>query len=125
VAAEFEPPKQKSEEVADAKRWVERIRFLLTEPAIHGEVLKAAALAQGELAKAIVERTDGKRANELYPQVAAAIVTAVVGVVLERWLRNGPSGSIVPLMRNAFGIVAVSPTKRNGRRANDSRKQQF
>lgn len=107
VAAQFEPPKQKIEETADAKRWTQRIRFLLTEPAIHGEVLKAAAVAQGELAKVIAERTGVRPANDLYPQLAAGVVTAVIGVVLERWLRAGPSGSIVPLMRKALDLVAA------------------
>jgi AcrR family transcriptional regulator len=119
VAAQFEPPKQKGEEIPDARRWTERIRFLLTEPAIHGEVLKAAEAAQGELAKAIAERTGASRVNDLYPQLAAAVVSAVVGVVLERWLRDGPSGSIVPLMRKAFDLVAAglpeNKAKRTGR----------
>jgi AcrR family transcriptional regulator len=106
VAAQFEPPKQKNEELMDGRRWRERIRFLLTEPAIHGEVLKAAAVAQGELAKAIAERTGVRDVKDMYPQVAAAVVTAVVGIVLERWLRDGLSGSIVALMRKAFALVA-------------------
>src|SRR5262249_20845739 len=55
VCAQFEPPGQKGE-VRDARRWMDRIRFLLTEPAIHGEVLKASASAQSELARSIAER---------------------------------------------------------------------
>src|SRR5437867_848696 len=46
VAAQFEPPAQKSEALLDANRWLERVRFILTEPSIHGEVLKASAAAQ-------------------------------------------------------------------------------
>src|SRR5215469_241182 len=53
VAAQFESPEQKTGLTADAKRWLEQIRFLFREPAIRGEVLKAAAVAQDELAKAI------------------------------------------------------------------------
>ncbi|HKE23643.1 MAG TPA: TetR family transcriptional regulator [Bryobacteraceae bacterium] len=109
VAAEFEPPGKRGEEASkpDANRWMERIRFLFTEPAIHAEVLKASAAAQGELAKAIAERTGARRANELHPQVAAAVVVAVVGLVVERWLRDGPSGSVLPLMRKAFDLVTA------------------
>jgi AcrR family transcriptional regulator len=116
VAAQFKPPAQKSEAQRNAKRWVERIRFILTEPAIHGEVLKASAAAQHELAKAIAERTGASRRNDLYPQVAAAMVSAVVGVVLDRWLRDGPSGSIVPLMRKAFGLVTAGLPENKRRR---------
>ena len=53
VAAQFEPPANKSPMLADANRWVERIRFIATEPAIQGEVLRASAAAQTELAKVI------------------------------------------------------------------------
>src|SRR5215470_3053897 len=108
VCAQFESPGQKGKKVKDAGRWkMDRIRLLLTEPAIHGEVLKASASAQSELAKAISERIGVSRANELYPQLVAAVVVAVVGVVSDRWLRDGPSGSIVPLMRTAFDLVAT------------------
>jgi AcrR family transcriptional regulator len=107
VAAQFEAPARKSEALRDANRWLERIRFILTEPAIHGEVLKASALAQVELAEVIAERAGARRVNDLYPQVAAAVVTGVVGTVVDRWLRDGPSGSIAPLLRKAFELVAA------------------
>src|SRR5689334_13117485 len=45
VAAQFEPPAQKSEAPLNADRWLERIRFIVTEPSIHGEVPKASAAA--------------------------------------------------------------------------------
>lgn len=107
AAAQFEPPAHKSQAVQDPARWLERIRFVLTEPAIHGEVLKASAAAQVELAAAIAERAGARSANHLYPQVAAAVVTAVVGTVMDRWLREGPSGPMVPLLRKAFELVAA------------------
>ena len=107
VAAQFEPPAQKSEALLNADRWLERIRFIVTEPSIHGEVLKASAAAQAKLAEVIAERVGSRRVNDLYPQVAAAVVTAVVGTVVDRWLRDGPTGSIVPLLRKAFELVAT------------------
>jgi len=106
VAAQFEPPARKSETLRDAGRWLDRIRFVLTEPAIHGEVLKASAAAQVELADVIAARVGARRVQDLYPQVAAAVVTAVVGTVMDRWLRDGPSGSIAPSLRKAFELVA-------------------
>jgi AcrR family transcriptional regulator len=106
VAAQFEPPEQKSAPTADTKNWLERIRFVLREPAIRGEVLKASAVAQHELAKAIAERTGSRHGNELYSQITSGVIIAVVGVVQERWLRDGARGSIVPLLRAAFRQVS-------------------
>ena len=107
VAAQFEPPAKKNERLADANRWVERIRFVVTEPAIQGEVLKASAAAQVALADVIAERTGARLAKDLYPQVVAAVVTAVIGIVMDRWLRDGPSGPILPQLRKAFELVAA------------------
>jgi len=97
VIVHFEVPVEKG-----AGRWAERVRFLLTEPAIYGEVLKATAAAQVELAKAIAERcgTEG-----LYPELMAGVVMAAVGVVGERWMREGPTGSMVPALLEALERV--------------------
>jgi len=107
VAAQFEPPVQKSEALLGAKQWLDRIRFIVTEPAIHGEVLKASAAAQVELAKVIAQRVGVQRGNALYAQVAAAVAVAVIETVMDRWLRSGPSGSMVPFLRKAFELVAA------------------
>jgi AcrR family transcriptional regulator len=117
VAAQFQPPAQKSEVLLDPNRWLERIRFILTEPAIHGEVLKASAAAQVELAEVLAERVGARRVKDLYPQVAAAVVIAVVGTVVDRWLRDGPSGSVVPLLRKAFEVVAAGFPENNAKTA--------
>jgi AcrR family transcriptional regulator len=105
VAGQFDPPLPKGDK-GEATRWKERLYFLFTEPAIHGAVLEASADAQVELAKAIAERTGPRRVHTLYPSLAAAVVTAVISVVGERWLRDGPSGSMAPLLRKAFDLVA-------------------
>jgi AcrR family transcriptional regulator len=107
VAAQFEGPAQKSDALQDAKRWLERTRFILSEPAVRGEVLKASAAAQVELAAVIAQRAGARRVKDLYPQVAAAVVTAVVGTVMDQWLQDDPSRSIVPLLRKAFDLVAA------------------
>ncbi len=108
VASQFD-----AEPVTDSERWMERIRFLFTEPAIHAEVLKASASAQCEVAKAIADRTGRSHGDEMYPQLSAAVVVAVVDLVVERWLRDGPSGSVVPHFRKAFEMVAAGlPEKR-------------
>jgi AcrR family transcriptional regulator len=107
VAAEFKPPARKSEPLRDPDRWLEGVRFILTEPSVHGEVLKASAAAQVVLAEVIAGRLGAPRRKDIYPHLVAAVVTAIVGTVVDRWLREGPSGSIVPLLRQAFELAAA------------------
>jgi AcrR family transcriptional regulator len=109
VAAQFESPEPRKQRSAapGADSWMERIRFLFTEPAIQAEVLKASATAQYELAKAIAKRTGAKRADELHPQLAATVLISVVATVTERWLRDGASRPLDPLLRKAFDLVAA------------------
>jgi AcrR family transcriptional regulator len=107
VAAQFEPPGHKGRSAAELKKWWKSIRFLLTEPAIRGEVLKVAAIAQNELAQAVAKRIGTKRKGDLYPELIAAVVIAVVGVVQDRWLHDGPTEPIIPFLRSAFAQVAA------------------
>jgi AcrR family transcriptional regulator len=123
VASQFEPPAGKAGEVADAGRRMKAIRFILTEPAIHGEVLMATEAAQMELAEAIGQRLGVKRGNDPYPQLAAAVTGAIIGVVMERWMRDGPSCSIASLMREAFDLVAINFPQSGARPARSRRKE--
>jgi AcrR family transcriptional regulator len=67
--------------------------------------LKATAAGQDDLAKAIAERTATSVAHDMYPQLAAAVVGAGIGVALGHWLRGGPVGSIVPLLGEVFDLI--------------------
>jgi len=78
VAAQFEPPAERTKELPSVSRWMERVSFILTEPAIHGEVLRASAAAQDELATAIAERTAAGRTNDQYSPLAAAVVVVAL-----------------------------------------------
>jgi len=84
--------------------WLARIRVILAEPAVRGEVLKADAIAQEELATAIAERTGLDMAEDVYPRLAAAVVSAGNATVLTRWLRD-PHGSVVPLLESALDQI--------------------
>jgi len=84
--------------------WMAGIRLVLAEPAVHGEVLKADAIAKDELAAAIAERT-GTDVADVYPQLVAAVVAAASAVVVGRWLRSDPTESVVPALRAVFDQV--------------------
>ena len=105
VVSQFEPPKPKNSS-ADARAWLANIQFVLTEPAIRGEVLKASAAAQAPLADAIATRLRIRRTDDLYPELLAATVIAAVGLVMDRWLKSGPTGSVIPQLRTALAMLA-------------------
>jgi AcrR family transcriptional regulator len=107
VAGQFEPGEQERGSSGNIKEWLDRTRFVLSEPAIRGEVLKANIVAQGELAKIIARRSQSQRASDLYPQLTAAVVITVINLVQDRWLQEGPTGPITPLLRSAFAQIAA------------------
>jgi AcrR family transcriptional regulator len=104
VATQFQSAAPAAAKFPDARRRLELIRFFGSEPAIQGEILKATAVAQAELARSIAVRLGAAR-EELYPQVMASVVSAVIGVVMDRWMRDAPSCSIIPRLQEAFALV--------------------
>jgi AcrR family transcriptional regulator len=98
VLAQFEFPDR-----APDDRYSAGLLKLLAEPAVQQEVFRAHATAQDELTVAIADRT-GTKADDLYPQIVASVVSAALGTVLTRWTRE-PVGSITPLLREVFDQI--------------------
>ncbi|MFF7153972.1 TetR family transcriptional regulator [Streptomyces sp. NPDC008139] len=111
VEGQFTPkgrPEQGSSE--DRRRWTEGVRLMLVEPALHGEIVKANAAAQEELAKAVAERTGTDVARDVYPKLVAAVVGAGSAVAVEHSLTADPPVSLAAVLRETFdGIVAGLP----------------
>jgi AcrR family transcriptional regulator len=84
-------------------RYSAGLQKLLAEPAVQHEVFRAHAAAQDELTAAVADRT-GAKADDLYPQLVASVVSAGLGTVLTRWTRN-PVGTITPLLREVFDQI--------------------
>lgn len=85
--------------------WLDGVQRVLAEPAVQGEILRADAAAREELAKAIAERTGTDLDRDLYPRLLAAVVGAGSGMAVGHWLRNGPTGSVVPLLRDTLDLI--------------------
>lgn len=68
-------------------RWREGVRLMLAEPALAGEIVKANAAAQQELAEAVARRTGTDAAHDVYPKLVAAVVAAGSAVAVEHSLR--------------------------------------
>jgi AcrR family transcriptional regulator len=99
VVAQFDQPVTQSRD----ERYFAALQKLLAEPAIQQEIFRAHAVAQDELAVAVAARIGGK-ADDLYPQIVASVVSAGLATALTRWTGN-PNGSIVPLLRDVFDQI--------------------
>ncbi len=82
--------------------WVDGFRAMVaTEPALHGEFLKAQASAEQKLASAIAGRT-GAAGTDLEPLLLAGVVLAAERAAIIYWSRQAePSTSLADLVRTA------------------------
>ncbi|SEP53094.1 TetR/AcrR family transcriptional regulator [Amycolatopsis saalfeldensis] len=107
VVAQFEP----AESGPRDDGYAAALQGLLAQPSIQHEVFRAHARAQDELTAAIADRT-GTAAEDLYPQVLAAVVAAGLGTAMAHWTRQ-PARSLVAVLHEVFDqLRAGSPDPR-------------
>ncbi|MBB4909398.1 acyl-CoA-like ligand-binding transcription factor [Actinophytocola algeriensis] len=95
------------------QQWVEGVRLMVSEPALQGEFLKAAAAVEAEFAAVVAERTGTDPELDLYPKLVAAAVGGAMAVAVEHWLRTEPPGAVTDLLRDAFAQLSQGlPTPR-------------
>jgi len=93
--------------------WLDGFRALVaTEPALHGEYLKAQADGERALAEVIARRTGAAEGN-LEPLLVAGVVTAAERAAVLHWFRQGkPPAPLVDqvrhALRTALGGMAVA-----------------
>jgi hypothetical protein len=68
-------------------------------PALQGELVKAGATAEQEMADAIAARTG---TSGIYPKLVAAAVGAAVAVAMNEWLRADPPMPMAELLSDAL-----------------------
>jgi AcrR family transcriptional regulator len=107
VRIQFEGQPGSAPAVPRSQGQMDAIQLMLTEPALHGEILKATAIAQEELAKAVAERTGTDVTRDVYPGLVAAVVNAGSAKAVEHWLRTDPTGSVVPFLRDVFEQITA------------------
>jgi AcrR family transcriptional regulator len=114
VMAETVPgPEVTSQPKPEKETWGAGLRQMMLTPAIQAETLRAAAIAEQELAKAVGERIGIDPADDMYPALVAATVTAAFNVVSQRFasMRFGDRGdmetSIHDLLADALTQVAA------------------
>jgi AcrR family transcriptional regulator len=86
--------------------WLDGFRTLVsTEPALHGEYLKAQAAGERALSEVVAART-GAAADDLEPILLAGVVVAAERAAVLHWFRQAdPSAPLVEIVRNAVAMV--------------------
>lgn len=84
------------------RAYVHGIRLMLTEPALQGEMAKAYAAAETELADAFAARTGTDASRDLFPTLAAAVLGAAIGAAITHSLRAAPHASLADALREAI-----------------------
>lgn len=94
-----------------AAQWTAGVRMMLAEPAPQGEMLRAGATTEAEIASAVADRTGTDLGRDLYPHLVAASVTAATNTAMARHLRTDPPVPLGRLLADALvGIAAGLPT---------------
>jgi len=107
VRAQFVPGTEGERDRVPDPRQLDAIRLMLAEPAVRGEVLKADALAEAELAEAVGERTGTRPARDIYPKLVAAAAGGATATAIEHWLRADPPVPLGPLLDEVFARLAA------------------
>ncbi|MFI0977327.1 TetR family transcriptional regulator [Streptomyces sp. NPDC021093] len=88
VLGQFAPP---GDSAPQGERWREGVRLMLAEPALAGEIIKAGAAAERELARAVAQRTGTDAERDIYPKLVAGVITAASSAAVEHSMRaEGP-----------------------------------
>ncbi|MFF2545184.1 TetR family transcriptional regulator [Kitasatospora sp. NPDC058063] len=109
VLGQFAPPEASGEgnSAAQSERWREGVRLMLAEPALAGEIVKANAAAQQELAEAVARRTGTDAERDVYPKLVAAVVGAGSAVAVEHSLRADDPEPLGTVLAQVFEQVAA------------------
>ena len=93
------------------RKWLDGFRALVaTEPALHGEFLKAQAVGERALAEVIARRI-GAAESDLEPLLLAGVVTAAERAAVLHWFRQaGPATSLADVVRIAVAMAVGGTT---------------
>ncbi len=93
--------------VTDLARWTAGVRAMLAEPALRGEMLRAGAVAEAEIAAAVADRTGTDPQRDLYPHLVASAVVAAINAALAHHLRTDPPAPVGELLADALARIAA------------------
>jgi AcrR family transcriptional regulator len=106
--AQLEPgPEVAAHPRPDGDQWAAGIRAMVASPALQGEMLRAVALAEAEIAAAVADRTGTDVERDLYPRLVAAALMAANGVCQQEFLRSGGAADMTSLLTDAVAMIAA------------------
>jgi hypothetical protein len=108
VLPQFEPDTEAvAHPILDAAQWTAGVRMMATEPALQGEMLRAGAIAEAEIAAAIADRTRTDLKQDFYPHLVASAVGAAMNAAMAHHLRTDPPVSVGSLLADALVRIAA------------------
>ncbi|MEU5029946.1 TetR family transcriptional regulator [Streptomyces milbemycinicus] len=108
VLPQFEPDAAvAAHPVPDAAQWTAGVRVMLAEPVLQGEILRAGAIAEAEIAAAVADRTGIDPQQDLYPHLVASAVMAATNAAMTHHLRTDPPMPMSRLLTDAFTLIAA------------------
>ncbi|MFE2408548.1 TetR family transcriptional regulator [Kitasatospora sp. NPDC059408] len=108
VLPQFEPDGAAvAHPVPDARKWTAGVRMMVAEPALQGEMLRAGAMAEAEIAAAIAHRTGTDLEQDLYPHLVASAVMAATNTAMAHHLRTDPPVPVEHLLTDALARIAA------------------
>lgn len=102
VLSQFAPEHDIDGETFRGRGHADGIRLMLSEPVLHGEIIKATARAQDELAEVIAQRTGTDATREVFPKLMAAAIVAAISVAIEHAVRADPPLPLGRVLRDVL-----------------------
>jgi AcrR family transcriptional regulator len=93
--------------IPDPLQWTAGLRIMVAEPALQGEMLRAGAIAETELAAAVAERTGVDPEKNFYPHLVAATIIAVLNAATNHHLRTDAQSPVETVLPDAFAQIAA------------------
>ncbi|GAA3961799.1 acyl-CoA-like ligand-binding transcription factor [Actinoplanes auranticolor] len=76
---------------------------------MRGDLLRAGAPAEAEVAETVAERTGTDLSRDMYPHLVAAVVLAANNVALAHFQRADPPVAMPQLLTDALAGIAAGP----------------
>lgn len=101
-----EDPAAAAQPIEDPAAWAAGVRLMVSSPALQGDLLRAGATAEAELATVVAERTGTEVGGDLYPNLVAAAVSAAINTAMGLHTRAEAAAPLQDLLADALSRLA-------------------